>query len=52
MGRFRIVIVKLTDEQATILLKRGVAYFVIADDKDKRYQLIPAEGLHHRKGLK
>lgn len=52
MSRFRIVIVTLTDEQATILLKRGIAYFVICDDKDRRYQLIPAEGLHHRKGLK
>ena len=52
MARFRIVFVKLTDEQATILLKRGVAYFVIADDKCKKYQLIQADGLHHRKGLK
>jgi len=52
MARFRIVFVTLTDQQATILLKRGVAYFVIADDKDKRYQLIQAEGLHHKKGLK
>lgn len=51
MARFHIVIVKLTNEQATILLKRGVCYFVIRDDKDGRYQLIPAEGLHHRKGL-
>lgn len=51
MARFKIVIVKLTEEQATILLKRGVAYFVILDQKSDRYQLIPAEGLHHRKGL-
>lgn len=51
MARFKIVIVNLTEEQATILLKRGIAYFIIHDTKSDRYQLIPAGGLHHRKGL-
>ena len=51
MGRYKVAIVCLTDQQAKILLKRGIAYFVIFDTKSGRYQLIPAEGLHHRKGL-
>lgn len=51
MARFRVVLIDCDDELATLLLKRGLACFIVFDTEQGKFILLPADGLHKR-GLK
>lgn len=51
MARFKVVIIDCDDELATLLLKRGLACFIIFDKEQRKFILFQADGLHHRREL-
>jgi len=52
MSRFKFVLVDLDGSLADLIIDRGLAVYLIYDRETQKFLLVPAWGLHRRKGFR
>jgi hypothetical protein len=52
MGRFKFIIVDLEGSLAKLIMERGIGVYLLYDKETQKFILIPAWGLHVRKGFR